>query len=213
MGNPIDLGAPLRVSSSPSNDHSINIDVDAVNGVFYVLMISDQNDNDERGTTSIQTTGSVSLNCDVVVDDSFSCETNDQVDLQFTDSTEILRHNLAGYWALTNPDVGRAADEPLGIYYSKVGTYGADADVAPKQIGLRVTTDTPGEYTCQTSGENNHCESVMTGLDYASVDDGLPAQALQNDDQVDHFGQINMYAGTVDLNFEIVYDEVSPANR
>jgi len=208
------MGAPRMQSSGPLKEHTIDIN-DVSEGEVYVLMISDS--NDFQGTTTLDATTDATMSCDIQVTDTFACRQNNLIDLRFTDATEVVRHNLAGYWA--EKKFGQLNNEPHGIYYSNVGDY-IDPDTSESRtLGLRVEAMNPGAYRCAFDGDIDNCELVMTGMDtsdqylvdqtdvYEQEQLTDETQHLLGDPIEKHFGQINLLRGSVELKFEVVYDD------
>jgi hypothetical protein len=173
------------------------------------------------------------LSCDLLVDDTFSCQQKNVVDIRFTDQTKIVKHNLAGYWA--EKEIDQLNDVPLGVYYSDVGTYTNPETDEVLELGLRVEALNPGAYRCAYGGNINNCAMVMTGLDTETTTANFqseaksmpqyavdltdiwgtpPAELLYSENEHlrgqpvrNHFGQINMLVGKAELRFTVVIDD------
>jgi len=213
------LPRPDYSSDGPSGSHTIDINVDKDEGDVYIFMVSDK--NEVRGTITLDAREEPgdpdTVACNLQVNDTFACEPNDLVQLNFTDSTEIVKHNLGGYWAETNPNHGQLNDVPEGIYYGNVGTYTIEDTQQLMTLGLRVDALNAGAYRCPSDGDINSCANVMTGLDTTNPDNSglMPVYTVHEDDDDDedhdevheHFGQISMEVGTVELRFTAVFDD------
>jgi len=154
---------------------SLTLTMNVNEGDVYVLMINDPNDFPATVTIQVNDAGP-QLKCSVVVPDQFSCDPHAAVVLDF-ENTVVKRANLGGYAALQSGEVG----EGVGIFYANVGYW------EEHEVGLRVTTSTPGVYRCHAAhNTENKCDKVQT-------DEG--------------FGIINMFSGNVALNYEFVYED------